>query len=674
MKPMALNLRDAKKVATDGKTSTFELGSGHQVRILHSAVPALQRKQMERMPLCKGSEINKIADGGDVLPKYMKPPKNPKMEAVGTGGVAYAEGGKIKEDESYMDTAKRYGGYIKDGVQDMIDNPPSPMEAIKGIADNNHSPKMPKDQEYAKGGSVKMYAEGTADQPVSDQDMAPQEPVQDVQPPEVVPPSPQEAQVPIAQPQMPNPVNQMTNNQINPQVAPTTADRPLYNQNGTANVPAAVALQIEAEKQKRDAAVAEGAQAANIQHGMNAATIVQAQNDQNRYNELKGHADDLSRDMQFINPNHYMESKSTLGRVATAMGLFLGGLGGGIAHTGGNAALDYLSRQIDRDIDSQKANNEKRKTIYGAYKELYGEGNTASNMTKVSMNNLYDGQMKELAAKMATPRAMANYNAFHADILLKNHELLRTSTADAALPRAGGTNLNIQLTPLDRGPVRQQPGQAMPAKRSQPGSVKSDTNSDHILAPGVEQHFQNAAVGKDPRFEKDYDEVRHQLEGASLTDKAIDAINEHFPAMYQSIINGEPELERNSPVDATAAAVKNTMYQLPGYLRRKAETLEDVPYIGKGIAGTAKAITDTGDNRRYDQDKDSALTSMSAALVHAGLTPTEAHATALDFAPIEGDSRADVQRKMEKAKQKLRMVTKTNALERHQLIRSEKKR
>lgn len=636
MKPLAFNLRDAKKIATDGKTSTFQVGKGHEIRILHSAIPALQRKQMERMPLCKGGEISKMADGGDVLPKYMKSPKNPKMEAVGTGGVAMAEGGKAEQiDLSEPNTSMTVPKTARDDAQ-------------KQMKDDQTWQKPADDSGTIKAGEYKMYAEGTPDQPVSDQDMAPQEPVQDVQPPEVAPPSSQQAQIPVqTRTPMPNPVNQMTGTQISPQVATTTADRPLYNQNGTTNVPAAVALQIEAAKQKRDADVAEGAQAANVQHGMNAATIVQAQNDQNRYNELKGHADDLSRDMQFINPNHYMESKSTLGRVATAMGLFLGGLGAGISHVGGNPVLDFINRQIDRDIDSQKANNEKRKTIYGAYKELYGEGNVASNMTKVSMNNLYDGQMKELAAKMATPRAMSNYNAFHADILLKNHELLRTSTADAAIPRAGGTNLNIQPTPLDRGPVRQQPGQGMNS-RSNPNTAaanaaaglnahygKPEAENDHILSPEANQTYLNLKY--DPRTKDIYGALGEQKAKADLADKAIDAINEVFPQL-QSEQGGT------------------------GYSRRTADKLQHVPFAGPMIKDSVEAFTDSNNNRNYASDYSRLIGAVRGAL-QGNVSEDLLDKTVKDNAPEQGDDKALVAKKRNNIKAFIREHTKTDLID-----------
>lgn len=51
MKPLALDLRGAKKIAGDKHSSTFHLKSGHQMKFVHASLPPLQRKQMEKMPL-----------------------------------------------------------------------------------------------------------------------------------------------------------------------------------------------------------------------------------------------------------------------------------------------------------------------------------------------------------------------------------------------------------------------------------------------------------------------------------------------------------------------------------------------------------------------------------------------------------------------------------------------
>jgi len=59
VKPLKINLSSFKKIAGDKNSSTFQHSAGHKITIAHHAVSALQRKQMEQMPM------HKMAEGGD---------------------------------------------------------------------------------------------------------------------------------------------------------------------------------------------------------------------------------------------------------------------------------------------------------------------------------------------------------------------------------------------------------------------------------------------------------------------------------------------------------------------------------------------------------------------------------------------------------------------------------
>ena len=61
MKPMTLNLSKMKKIAGDKNTSTFQHPSGHRMVIVHSALPAVQRKQAIDMP------VQSFSEGGTAL-------------------------------------------------------------------------------------------------------------------------------------------------------------------------------------------------------------------------------------------------------------------------------------------------------------------------------------------------------------------------------------------------------------------------------------------------------------------------------------------------------------------------------------------------------------------------------------------------------------------------------
>lgn len=127
-----------------------------------------------------------------------------------------------------------------------------------------------------------------------------------------------------------------------------------------------------------------------------------------------------------INPNHYVENMSVPGKIATAIGLMLGGAG---AHsTGGvNMAQQFLGQQIDRDISAQQSRMEQQKTLLGANQALYHDKVLALNQTKLNMNDILDRQIQMNAAKVGTPQAKAIADQQSANFKIQNAALLQQS-------------------------------------------------------------------------------------------------------------------------------------------------------------------------------------------------------------------------------------------------------
>jgi hypothetical protein len=96
----------------------------------------------------------------------------------------------------------------------------------------------------------------------------------------------------------------------------------------------------------------------------------------------------------------------TGGRIATAIGLILGGMGGGLTHQQ-NPALQFLNQQIDRDIDSQKQELGKKENLLNANLRQFGNLRDATDMTRVMQNDIVSMKLREAAAKAGTPAAAA---------------------------------------------------------------------------------------------------------------------------------------------------------------------------------------------------------------------------------------------------------------------------
>lgn len=542
MKPMTLNLSRMKKIAGNKKSSTFEHELGHVIVIAHGSLPASMRKEIEKLPL---------AEGGDVLPKYMHPPKDPKMVAVprlamaeggmpegqgpcknpncksygkvhpncrcyggfAKGGVVqsacdsksyhhpscelYSEGGKV--DKLELDTVRPDSGFgsvtVKDaegGVvkapgdwmsagSDPANQPPQGVQTDvitkdrKNDADEkeNDGGMTHKDVEegtkHLKAGErVKMYAD--PQEPVSADDSAPVVAAPPAIDPQVAAPIP-EQQPAVAPPPPANPAAAMAaqNPMQGVDVPAVPKEQPNLNPNGTLNPAAITSNAQNASDVERDAAVAAGKAHANMQAGYLQQTAENSQRLQQNYQQIAGHVQDFDKWMagNTINPNHYVESMGTARKVSTALGLFLGGLGQ--INGGSNPALDYLNRQIDRDIDAQKSRVDQAKTIYGAYRDLYGDGQTTYNATKASLLDILAHQSDQVAAQLATPLAQANNMKLKSAIAIDKNKALRDAAISSNdLPGRSKAPGSPQGAPGGRGPV----GSA------RPGSDKSMAPDD----------------------------------------------------------------------------------------------------------------------------------------------------------------------------------------------------
>lgn len=104
-----------------------------------------------------------------------------------------------------------------------------------------------------------------------------------------------------------------------------------------------------------------------------------------------------------IRPDAYYADKSTMGKVSTAIGLLLGGIGAGA--TGHNVALEFLNKNIDRNIEAQKANISRQHTILGALQQKFQDSQSANLMTKAIMQEKLVSDIQQQAAKLGTATA-----------------------------------------------------------------------------------------------------------------------------------------------------------------------------------------------------------------------------------------------------------------------------
>lgn len=303
-----------------------------------------------------------------------------------------------------------------------------------------------------------------------------------------------------------------------PVIVPPVGSPPLQTQNymnpnGTTNAAAAVQGGQQAIGQQAAINASQGHALAQIDASRQQAAVKQAQDQQQIYNELKGHTDDFAHALNGdykINPNHWAETQTVPEKIANAIGLLAGGFKQGFSG-GGNPAMDWMNKQIDRDIDSQKARSDQQRTIYGAYHDLYGAGNTTNALTRASMDDLYSHMTKQVTDQLATPQAAQAQQALGAAFALDKDKQLREATANASIQAAnGGTKNNAE------------PSQ--------------DYFQNHILNPDASKALYSKQV--DPRWAPSYPEIVKQYTAADQAEKGAARIDGFFDRVADAADKG----------------------------------------------------------------------------------------------------------------------------------------
>ena len=148
-------------------------------------------------------------------------------------------------------------------------------------------------------------------------------------------------------------------------------------------------------------------QAADIKKNLDVQQT-QQQTYQQHISDLTGEYNNFMQDVQnqHIDPNHYLNSMGTAGKISTGIGLILGGIGGGLMHQA-NPALGFLQNQIDRDISAQQANLGKSENLLNANLKQFGNMRDATDMTRLMQMGIVENQLKQAGATAQGPMAQA---------------------------------------------------------------------------------------------------------------------------------------------------------------------------------------------------------------------------------------------------------------------------
>lgn len=163
----------------------------------------------------------------------------------------------------------------------------------------------------------------------------------------------------------------------------------------------------EANNSIAAATAIESAQQAQIQQNY-AASLQSAEN------TYKSHVNDLTADATKlkdqiasteIDPNHFWNNSSTSSKVGMLAGMIISGFGAGAGQ--GNMALGIINKNIDEDINAQKANLGKKQNLLSHNLAETGNLNAAIDQTRLGLLAVTQGQIQAAALRQGGPLAQA---------------------------------------------------------------------------------------------------------------------------------------------------------------------------------------------------------------------------------------------------------------------------
>lgn len=363
---MKLDLSKFKKIDENEKSTLLQHPDGHSIRVAHASLAPALRNQLKKIPLnkAKGGAIQKFDDGGEVDSENSRAPASQPQAPVivNVNGPQAPAPGSIPPSNVYS------GGDFMKALTATRANP---------VEGNMSYPSLEAIQQ----------AQGI---------------------------SPQQPPTPRGQPAPASAAPQT------PQQAPVSPGPDLM-ANYATGAQRAIQTGISGENDKANALGALGKQDAAQYHAQADAQADLQARYQKHYQALEDERQNFMHDVQNnkIDPEHYWTNHS---KVSTAIGLILGGIGGGVTGQA-NPASQMLQSMKDQDLRAQEANLGAKKTLLEANLRQFGNLHDAMSATRVMQNDMLASKIQEIAGNNANPVAQANAKIAIAPLMMQSAQL-----------------------------------------------------------------------------------------------------------------------------------------------------------------------------------------------------------------------------------------------------------
>lgn len=454
-----MNMSKFRKVSSDKESSTFKHEDGHEMRVLHKVLSPKMRADIAAMPIHKDVAEKPATKGSPMAPRIK----------MAQGGSAYVD---IVDSEyapsKKADSPEHSGeGYTSKPLHSEPPENANDSKYKSQVEAFNAKMNVPV---HAKGGEVKKYAEGgstsaqdspdqiaqdasaaqgpvhitinSGPQPAAQSAPAPQQAgvglppgvsIADlygvptsggmgvVSPASAVSPGPEGATAVIPGTDNPNFQGAAPEKEPPAQISQPTLSQAAEAPAEPAQVPGYISQGLQSQLQGLQTQYGAEKQAAEGK----AAALEQAQQTQNLdTSAFDNHINGLMQERQAvledlknskIDPKHFWNSKDTMGKIGTVLGLMIGGIGGP-----NNDVSRFIDQQISQDIDAQKANLDNKRSVLGALRDQFQDIKSASDFHRVILNDQVAHAIDLASAKASSPAALAA-------LQMKKGQLLRES-------------------------------------------------------------------------------------------------------------------------------------------------------------------------------------------------------------------------------------------------------
>lgn len=162
-------------------------------------------------------------------------------------------------------------------------------------------------------------------------------------------------------------------------------------------------------------------------------------------NEITALGNDIKQG--HIDPNRVMANMGTMGKISTAIGLILGGLGGGLTGKD-NPALTFLNNAITQDVEAQKSDMNSKHNLLTANMEHLKDLGSAANMSIAQHMEIAKNEVAKVIAQNQNPLVQARAQQLMGN-LAHQQEILVHQTAVGQMLQNGQLPANAAsyLTP-----------------------------------------------------------------------------------------------------------------------------------------------------------------------------------------------------------------------------------